>query len=60
MSKTFKVRIGCDEDRYINADNSSSHFVEREIEIKYLQLIEDIFYRLDFMRQCTKGDKSNT
>jgi len=48
MSKA-KITIEADYDRYVLNDNTLSKKMTKSVDIKYLQLIEDVVNRLELM-----------
>jgi len=48
------VTIEADYDRYVNDDNSFSKTMTKEIDVRYIQLVEDMLHRLVTMGEVSK------
>lgn len=49
LKKCCRVTIEADYDRYVNDDNTTTTKLEKTVNIKYIQLLEDVLHRLELM-----------
>ena len=55
IQRYCNITIECEFDRYLLDNNTTSKSITKSVNVKYLQLIEDVIYRLELMDKVNEA-----